>query len=261
MARPALLAGHAGRLDDLAPLGDLAAVEGAELLRRCDQGSEALRGERSLHFRQAESLRRGGRHPVDDVARGARRRGQADPQPHVEPGEARFRDRRKLGQGAVARRSGRGQPAQLSVLHEIQYRRDAREHHLDLTRQQVKVMFSSIAPVLNFVKNGQLRGLATTGPTRDSALPELPTIAESGLAGFDVRLWIGLTAPAGTPRDVIDRVSAATAQALGLPEVKASLAAQGFAPLIATPEQFGAFYRSEVAKWGKVIEATGMTSQ
>ncbi len=131
----------------------------------------------------------------------------------------------------------------------------------DLLSGQVKVMFSSIAPVLNFVKNGQLRGLATTGPTRDSALPELPTIAESGLAGFDVRLWIGLTAPAGTPRDVIDRVSAATAQALGLPEVKASLAAQGFAPLIATPEQFGAFYRSEVAKWGKVIEATGMTSQ
>jgi tripartite-type tricarboxylate transporter receptor subunit TctC len=76
-----------------------------------------------------------------------------------------------------------------------------------------------------------------------------------------VRLWIGLTAPAGTPRDVIDRVSGATSQALGLPEVKASLAAQGFAPLIGTPEQFGAFYRSEVAKWGKVIEATGMTSQ
>ncbi len=131
----------------------------------------------------------------------------------------------------------------------------------DLLSGQVKVMFSSIAPVLNFVRNGQLRGLATTGPKRDNALPELPTIAESGLAGFDVRLWIGLTAPAGTPRGAIDRLSAATAQALGLPEIKAALAAQGFAPMIATAAQFDAFYRGEVDKWGKVIQATGMTSQ
>ena len=131
----------------------------------------------------------------------------------------------------------------------------------DLLSGQVKVMFSSIAPVLAFVKNGQLRGLATTGPQRDPALPELPTIAEAALPGFDTRLWIGLSAPAGTPRNVVERLSAAATQALGLPETKAALAAQGFAPMIATPAQFDAFYRSEVAKWGKVIEATGISTQ
>jgi tripartite-type tricarboxylate transporter receptor subunit TctC len=134
----------------------------------------------------------------------------------------------------------------------------------DLLSGQVKVMFSSIAPVLQFVRNGQLRGLATTGPKRDPALPDLPTIAESGiagLAGFDVRLWLGLSAPAGTPRAIIARLAAAVSQAVNMPETKAQLAAQGFAPMFGTPEQFGAFYRDEVEKWRKVIEATGMTAQ
>lgn len=131
----------------------------------------------------------------------------------------------------------------------------------DLLSGQVKVMFSSIAPVLAFVKSGQLLGLGTTGPKRDPALPELPTIAESGLPGFDMRLWLGLLAPAGTPRPVIDRLSTAITQALNMQETNTALAAQGFAPLIGTPDQFDAFYRSEVAKWRKVIEATGMATQ
>ena len=131
----------------------------------------------------------------------------------------------------------------------------------DLLSGQVKIMFSSIAPVLAFVKDGKLLGLATTGPNRDAALPELPTIAEAGLAGFDMRLWLGLLAPAGTPGPVIDRLSSAIAQSLNIPETKAALEAQGFSALIGTPDQFDAFYRSEVAKWRKVIEATGMAAQ
>ena len=131
----------------------------------------------------------------------------------------------------------------------------------DLLSGQVKVMFSSIAPVLALVQGGKLLGLATTGPSRDPALPELPTIAELGLPGFDMRLWLGLLAPAGTPRPVIDRLSPVIAQALNMQETKTALAAQGFAPLIGTPQEFDAFYRSEVAKWRKVIEATGMANQ
>jgi tripartite-type tricarboxylate transporter receptor subunit TctC len=131
----------------------------------------------------------------------------------------------------------------------------------DLLSGQVKVMFSSIAPVLEFVKNGTLRGLATTGSKRDAALPDLPTIAESGLAGFDVRLWIGLLAPAGTPRDIVDRIAAAASQALQQPELKTALATQGFEPLVGTPDQFDAFYRSEVSKWGKVVQTVGLTSE
>lgn len=131
----------------------------------------------------------------------------------------------------------------------------------DLLSGQVKVMFSSIAPVLEFVRNGQLIGLATTKPARDPALPDLPTVSGAGLAGFDMRLWQGFTAPTGIPRPVIEKLASATAQALNSPDVKDSLTKQGFVPLTGTPEQFDAFYRSEVAKWRKVVEASGMTAE
>ncbi len=131
----------------------------------------------------------------------------------------------------------------------------------DLLSGQVKVMFSSVAPVLQLIKTGQLRGIATTGPQRDPALPELPTVAELGLPGFDTRLWIGLGAPTGTPSAVVARLAAATAQAVKQPDTVAALAAQGLTPMSGTSEEFGAFYRSETEKWGKVIDAAGMTAQ
>jgi len=127
----------------------------------------------------------------------------------------------------------------------------------DLVSGQVKVMFSTIPPVLGFIKVGSLRGIATTGAKRDNALPDLPTIAESGLAGFQVRLWFGLLAPAGTARDIIDRLSVASKQALDAPDVKAALAAQGYTALAGTPDEFGAFFKSEIAKWGKVMQVVG----
>jgi tripartite-type tricarboxylate transporter receptor subunit TctC len=127
----------------------------------------------------------------------------------------------------------------------------------DLLSGQVRVMFSTVPPVLGFVKDGRLRGLATTGLKRDRTLPDLATIAESGFAGFDVRLWFGLTAPKATPRPVIERLSAATRQALDSPEVKTAFAAQGYEALPGTPEDFAEFYRSEVAKWAKVIAVVG----
>ncbi len=131
----------------------------------------------------------------------------------------------------------------------------------DLVSGQVKVMFSSIAPVQELVKKGLLIGLATTGPKRDAAFPELPTIAETGLAGFDVRLWIGLTAPAATPRAIIKRIEAANNKALNSPDVQKALAAQGFEPFIGTAEEFDAFYRIERDKWAKVIKASGMDKE
>jgi tripartite-type tricarboxylate transporter receptor subunit TctC len=131
----------------------------------------------------------------------------------------------------------------------------------DLISGQMKVMFSSIAPVQQLVRDGKLIGIATTGPKRDPAFPELPTIAESGYPGFDVRLWIGLTAPTGTPKDVIKKLEEANGKALGSPEVQKALAAQGFAPIIGTAEQFDAFYRAERDKYAKVIKATGMDKE
>ena len=130
----------------------------------------------------------------------------------------------------------------------------------DLLTGEVKVMFSSIAPVLGFIREGKMLGIATSGPARDATLPELPTVAEAAVPGFDVRLWLGILAPAGTPRPVIERLSAETGKALAHPDVARSLGAQGFAAQIGTPDQFDRFYRSEVAKWRKVVEATSMTA-
>jgi tripartite-type tricarboxylate transporter receptor subunit TctC len=120
------------------------------------------------------------------------------------------------------------------------------------------MMFSSIAPVQAFVKDGKLIGLATTGPTRDPAFPNLPTIAESGYPGFDVRLWIGMTAPANTPKSIIDKLANANKKALEFPEIRKALAAQGFRPMPGSAQEFDTFYRSEREKWGKVIRETGM---
>jgi tripartite-type tricarboxylate transporter receptor subunit TctC len=128
----------------------------------------------------------------------------------------------------------------------------------DLLSGQVKIMFSSIAPVINLIKDGKLIGLSTTGAKRDPALPDLPTVAESGLPGFETRLWIGMTVRAGTPKPIVDKLAAAASKAVQDPQVKETLAKQGFQPLVMTPEQFTAFYSTERDKWGKVIKQTGM---
>jgi tripartite-type tricarboxylate transporter receptor subunit TctC len=128
----------------------------------------------------------------------------------------------------------------------------------DLLSGEVKMMFSSIAPVQDFVRDGRLIGIATTGPKRDPAFPDLPTIAESGYPGFDVRLWIGMTAPAATPKDIIHKLADANKRALESPEIQKALAAQGFAPMLGSAEDFDAFYRAERDKWGKVVKETGM---
>jgi tripartite-type tricarboxylate transporter receptor subunit TctC len=128
----------------------------------------------------------------------------------------------------------------------------------DLLSGEMKIMFSSIAPVLGFIREGKMLGLATTAAKRDPALPNLPTIAEAGLPGFDVRLWLGLLAPARTPMPIVERLAAETAKALATADVKKTLGAQGFAAVASTPAQFDRFYRDEVAKWEKVVTATGM---
>jgi tripartite-type tricarboxylate transporter receptor subunit TctC len=128
----------------------------------------------------------------------------------------------------------------------------------DLLSGEMKVMFSTIPPVLPFVKDGRLRGIATTAAKRDMALPELPTIAESGVPNFDVPLWFGLGVPKGTNQPVIDKLATALKQTLAMPDVKDALAKQGFAPMEMTPQQFAKFYATEAAKWAKVVEATGM---
>jgi tripartite-type tricarboxylate transporter receptor subunit TctC len=128
----------------------------------------------------------------------------------------------------------------------------------DLLSGEMKIMFSTIPPVLSFVKDGRLRGLATTGLKRDPVLPELPTIIEAGVAGFDVPLWFGLVVPKGTPRPVIETLSAALDKALAMPDVQEALKKQGFTEMKMGPDEFGKFYIAEAAKWAKVVGTTGM---
>jgi tripartite-type tricarboxylate transporter receptor subunit TctC len=128
----------------------------------------------------------------------------------------------------------------------------------DLLSGQVKMMFSSIAPVIGAVQEGKLIGLATTGSKRDPAFPNLPTVAEAGVPGFETRLWIGVTLRAGTPKPIIDKLAAAASKAAQDPTVVATLAKQGFEPLIMGPAEFDAYYIAERNKWGKVIKDTGM---
>jgi tripartite-type tricarboxylate transporter receptor subunit TctC len=119
-------------------------------------------------------------------------------------------------------------------------------------------MFSPASTVLQFVAEGKLVALASTGWRRASAAPNLPTIAEAGLPGFDTSGWFGLLAPAGAPREIIDRLAAATNAAVKSPDVITALAPQGFDMEGGTPEEFAAFIADDLAKWSRVAAAAGI---
>jgi tripartite-type tricarboxylate transporter receptor subunit TctC len=122
---------------------------------------------------------------------------------------------------------------------------------------QTTVMFDNMPSALPHVRAGKLRALAVTTITRAPATPELPTIAESGLAGFDASSWFGILGPAGTPREIVTKLSAAIAGGLKNPEMRDRLSSQGAAPVGSTPEEFAAHIQSEIVKWAKVVKASG----
>jgi tripartite-type tricarboxylate transporter receptor subunit TctC len=123
---------------------------------------------------------------------------------------------------------------------------------------QVPFMFSTTIGILPRVRSGQLRGLAVSSAQRIAAAPELPTVAESGLPGFDVVAWFGLFAPAGTPKAVVERLSTETRAALTAGEVRKRLVDLGAEPLGSTPEEFSAYVGAEFQRWGKVAKESGI---
>jgi tripartite-type tricarboxylate transporter receptor subunit TctC len=129
---------------------------------------------------------------------------------------------------------------------------------LDLMAGQVAFMFDSTPPITAFIKSGRMRALAVTTAKRSPLLPEVPTVAESGLPGFDFATWWGLMAPAGTPRPIIDRLNAELGKSLQHPEVRERILGVGAEPAHTTPEAFGALIRSEIARWARVIKAAGV---
>jgi tripartite-type tricarboxylate transporter receptor subunit TctC len=131
----------------------------------------------------------------------------------------------------------------------------------DLVGGQVHLIFATAASAIPHLKSGRIKGIAVTTAKRSALLPELPTISEAGLPGFDANNWYGLVAPAKTPRAIIDRLNAEVTRVLDMPDVKTTLFNQGLDPAPGTPEQFGAYIRSERIKWAKVIRESGAKAE
>jgi tripartite-type tricarboxylate transporter receptor subunit TctC len=127
----------------------------------------------------------------------------------------------------------------------------------DLIGGQVDVMFETLTATLPLVKSGKLRAIAVSSADRAAALPDMPTISESGYPGFTGVPWVAMAAPAKTPKAIVDRLNADVNKILNLPDVRQSFLAVGTEPLVMTVEQMGDFVRRESAKWGKAVKASG----
>jgi tripartite-type tricarboxylate transporter receptor subunit TctC len=130
-----------------------------------------------------------------------------------------------------------------------------------LLGNEVSALLSTFASALPHVKSGRLRALGVTSAQRAPALPDIPTIAESGAPGFEYGTWYGLLAPAGTPRAVIEKLNGVTVAALASPRVAERLVGQGLTPTPSTPAQFSAYLKSETAKWVRVVREAKIPQQ
>ena len=122
---------------------------------------------------------------------------------------------------------------------------------------EVPLLFSNMLGIMPFVQAGRFRALGVTGTKRVTSAPEVPTIAEAGVPGYEVTGWYGLVAPAGTPKDIVARLSAQTAAAMRAPEVVKRFSSEGAEPAGSTPEAFAEVIARDTAKWAKVIRASG----
>ena len=167
------------------------------------------------------------------------------------PGQLQFSS---VGSGSVQHIAGEmfKLQARVHMLH-VPYKGSG-QSIIDLVSGQIHMDFGAIPPVLAHVKTGRLRPLAVTSEKRFSLLPDIPTVAEGGLPGFDMSTWWGLVAPGGVGKEVVSRLHADTARALRLPDVKDKLANVGADAVGNTPEEFGAFIRAERTKYAKVVK-------
>ena len=147
--------------------------------------------------------------------------------------------------------------AKIDVVH-VPYK-GASPALVDLMAGRLSFTFDSAAIQLPQVRTGKIKALAVTGSKRLPSLPDVPTVSESGFPGFEYWSWMGICAPAGTPKDVVSRLNHAIVGILGTPKAQDWFAAQGGEPMGESPEAFAAFIKTEYAKWGEVVRAAGIT--
>lgn len=131
----------------------------------------------------------------------------------------------------------------------------------DLIGGQVDSMFSDLLVAMPFIQSGRVRPLAVTSATRHPLLPDVPTVAEAGIAGLEALSWQGLFAPAGTPKAIVDKLNAQTRKALASPEIRDYFSAQGMEVKATSPAEFRAFIEKEIPKWARVIKDAHVTLQ
>ena len=132
---------------------------------------------------------------------------------------------------------------------------------LDLMAGQVQTVFSTVSTAIGAIKGGKVRAIAMTGDKRFELMPELPTIAEAGVPGFEVRNWYGVFVPAGTSREIVMRLNGELTKILQMPDVKAKLLESGIEALHGSPEQFAAYIQSETKRWAKVVKDSGARAE
>jgi len=125
----------------------------------------------------------------------------------------------------------------------------------------VQMMIDAITTMAPTAQAGQVRALGTTGQTRSSVLPDVPTIAEAGVPGYEAIIWLGIMAPAGTPKPIVDKLNAEINKVLAMPYIKPQWAEQGATPMIMTPAEFEAYVRKDIDKWAEVIHTAGIKVQ
>jgi tripartite-type tricarboxylate transporter receptor subunit TctC len=129
----------------------------------------------------------------------------------------------------------------------------------DVLGGQVKVTFAGVPNVLPNVQNGKLRAIAVSTAKRYADMPDVPTIAEAGVPGYDATIWLGLLAPAGTPHEIVQKLNTEITRILSTPDAKKLMASAGVDVATSTPEDFGRLLQSELDRWGKVVRETGAT--
>jgi tripartite-type tricarboxylate transporter receptor subunit TctC len=127
----------------------------------------------------------------------------------------------------------------------------------DVIAGQVQMMFDAITTMAPNVQAGQVRAYGTTGKKRSSVLPDVPTVAEAGVPGYEATIWLGVMAPAKTPPAIVAKLNAEIAKVVGTPEVREAWAKQGAEPMVMSPTAFEAFLRADIAKWAEVVKVSG----